>query len=167
MARKKKRIPDEAISVSLAAMVTPMLDMSFQLLNFFILTFRPMPTEGQLSINLPKVDATEQPVVEPTPPDQDKKDEYTITVHSSSSGEVALLGLKGPTVNAENIKNFNDLFSQLKAIPKPVGRGAEGVSITIEAANDLNYARLIDIMDLCKKAGYESVNLMPMRKDRG
>ncbi len=27
--------------------ITPMLDMSFQLLSFFILTFRPMPTEGQ------------------------------------------------------------------------------------------------------------------------
>jgi biopolymer transport protein ExbD len=167
VARKKKRIPDEAITVSLAAMVTPMLDMSFQLLNFFILTFRPMPTEGQLSINLPKVDATDTPPqMEPVPP-EDKKDEYTITVHSSSGGDVALLGLKGPTVNAENIRNFNDLYSQLKAIPKPAGRGAEGVSITIEAANDLNYARLIDIMDLCKKAGYESVNLMPMRKDRG
>ena len=32
--------------------ITPMLDMAFQLLTFFILTFRPMPTEGQFSMNL-------------------------------------------------------------------------------------------------------------------
>jgi biopolymer transport protein ExbD len=32
--------------------VTPMLDMAFQLLTFFILTYRPAPTEGQFSMNL-------------------------------------------------------------------------------------------------------------------
>jgi biopolymer transport protein ExbD len=167
VSRKHKRKVEKQIGVSLSAMVTPMLDMSFQLLNFFILTFKIMPTEGQLSINLPKVDATDSPPpLEPLPP-EDKKDEYTITVHAGAGGEVALLGLKGPTVNSDNIKNFGDLLAQLKAIPKPAGRGAEGVSITIESANDLIYARLIDIMDLCKRAGYDSVNLMPMRKERG
>src|ERR1700712_4974363 len=29
-----------------------MLDMAFQLLTFFILTFHPMPSEGQFSMNL-------------------------------------------------------------------------------------------------------------------
>lgn len=167
MSRKHKRKVEPHVSVSLSAMVTPMLDMSFQLLNFFILTFKLMPTEGQLSINLPKVDATDSPPpLEPLPP-EDKKDEYTISVHAGAGGEVALLGLKGPTVNSDNIKNFGDLLAQLKAIPKPAGRGAEGISITIESANDLIYARLIDIMDLCKRAGYDSVNLMPMKKERG
>ena len=166
MSRKRYRKVEKAITVSLAAMVTPMLDMSFQLLNFFILTFKIMPTEGQLAINLPKVDATDSPPpLEPLPP-EDQKDEYTITVHAGAGGAVALLGLKGPTVNSDNIKNFSDLFSQLKAIPKPGGRGAEGVSITIESSNELIYSHLIEIMDLCKRAGYESVNLMPMRKER-
>lgn len=166
MARKRKK-PEQQITVALSAMVTPFLDMTFQLLFFFVATFKVMPTEGQLSINLPKVDATDAPPpLEPLPP-EDKKDEYTITVHAGSGGDVALLGLKGPTVNAENIRTFADLYNQLKAITKPQGRGAEGVSITIEASNDLVYSRLIEIMDLCKKAGYESVNLMPMRKDRG
>ena len=53
------------MQVNLAAMVTPMLDMSFQLLSFFVITYRPMPTEGQLSINMPKLDATESPQVDP------------------------------------------------------------------------------------------------------
>lgn len=162
MARKRK----EETPIDIAVPITPMLDMSFQLLSFFILTFRPLPTEGQLSINLPKLDASESPV-SPDIPEPDKKDEYTITVHAGAGGDVVLLGLKGPTVNSENIRTFNDLLAQLKAIPKPVGRGAEGIAVTIEASNDLNYARLIEIMDLCKKAGYESVNLMPMRKGQG
>jgi len=32
--------------------VTPMLDMAFQLLTFFILTYHPAPTEGQFGMNL-------------------------------------------------------------------------------------------------------------------
>ena len=125
-----------------------------------------MPTEGQLSINMPKLDATnDPPPSEPVPPD-DKKDEYTLSVHANSNGDVALLGLKGPAVNSDNMTKYSDLLSQLKAIPKPAGKGKEGVSITIEAANDLRYSRLIEIMDLCKSAGYESVNLMPLSKQR-
>ena len=34
--------------------ITPMLDMSFQLLAFFIMTFKPAPTEGQIAMTLPK-----------------------------------------------------------------------------------------------------------------
>lgn len=162
MARKKKNEPP----INIAVPIVPMLDMSFQLLSFFIITFKPMPTEGQLSINLPKLDATDQPPpLEPIPP-EDKKDEYTVSVYSSSTGELALLGLKGPTGNLENIRSLNELLSEMKKIPKPEGK-ADKVSITIEAANDLNYARLIEVMDLCKKAGFDSVNLMPMKRGGG
>ncbi len=42
---------------SVAVPVTPMLDMAFQLLTFFILTYQPMPSEVQFSMNLlPAVD---------------------------------------------------------------------------------------------------------------
>lgn len=161
MARRRK----EETPIEIAVPITPMLDMSFQLLSFFIITFKAMPTEGQLSINLPKLDASETQIVDPTIQDE-KKDEYTISVHAGLGGEVALLGLKGPTVNSENIKTFSDLLTQLKQIPKTDGK-TDRITITIEATNDLNYARLIEIMDLCKKAGYDSVNLMPMRKENG
>ena len=142
--------------------ITPMLDMSFQLLSFFIITFHPMPTEGQLSVNLPKVDAADKPQEDPILPDE-KKDEYTVTLIASSSGELASISMKGPTGEMGNIRNTADLFDQLKKIPKPPGRGAEGVSITLEASNDLTYARLIEVMDLAKKAGYDSVNLQPAK----
>jgi biopolymer transport protein ExbD len=161
VARQRK----EESGVEIAVPITPMLDMSFQLLSFFILTFHPRPTEGQLAINLPKVDATETPIQEPLLPD-DTKDSYTITVHANSNGTMGNLALKGPAVSSDNLRGLSDLLEQLKKIPKPEGR-AEKVSITIESANDLNYGVLIEIMDVCKKAGYESVNLMPLRKERG
>ena len=162
MARRKRKA-EPPIDVTLP--ITPMLDMSFQLLSFFILTFHPMPQEGQLAVNLPKIDAADKPQDDPTPP-QDQKDEYTLTVVSNSTGEIALLSLKGPTSDMGNIKNTAALYDQLQKIAKSSKRGAEGISVTLEASPDLMYAKLIEIMDLCKRAGFESVNLQPIGKGK-
>ncbi|MBO0697828.1 MAG: biopolymer transporter ExbD [Zavarzinella sp.] len=162
MPRKKKEEPPVEITLP----ITPMLDMSFQLLSFFILTFRPMPTEGQMSVALPKLDVTEQQTEVPPLPQEDKKDEYTITLRAASGGEIANISLRGPAGESPEIRNLNDLLAQLNAITPPAGKGKDFVSVTIEADNDLTYARLIEVMDLCRKAGYDSVNLMPTRKER-
>jgi biopolymer transport protein ExbD len=51
---------------SLEVPITPMLDMAFQLLTFFILTYHPMPAEGQFAMNLlPAAPATD--ITAPTP----------------------------------------------------------------------------------------------------
>ena len=47
-AHKKKAKKDEEIQIP----ITPMLDMAFQLLCFFVLTYHPAPSEGQFSMNL-------------------------------------------------------------------------------------------------------------------
>ena len=47
--RSRRRRAEGAVELNLAAM----LDMAFQLLTFFILTFRPAPVEGQISLRMP------------------------------------------------------------------------------------------------------------------
>src|SRR5580698_8484067 len=50
MSRKKRRSSGhEEVELNLAAM----LDMAFQLLTFFILTFKPAPVEGQINLRMP------------------------------------------------------------------------------------------------------------------
>src|SRR5688500_5893628 len=71
--RAKKHRSAEEVQLNLAAM----LDMAFQLLAFFILTFRPSPVEGQLLLNLPP----------PTP----------VTKVSSAGGE-------GPAIPASDVE---------------------------------------------------------------
>jgi hypothetical protein len=48
LAERKKIRKAEAPSVPVA----PMLDMAFQLLTFFVLTYKPAPAEGQIVMNL-------------------------------------------------------------------------------------------------------------------
>jgi biopolymer transport protein ExbD len=53
--------------------VAPMLDMAFQLLTFFVLTYRPLPTEGQFVMNLlPAQPATSMTAEAPTEAASDK-----------------------------------------------------------------------------------------------
>ena len=47
--RRKRRKPPGEVQMNLAAM----LDMAFQLLAFFILTFRPAPVEGHVQLHMP------------------------------------------------------------------------------------------------------------------
>lgn len=47
--RRRRRKGADPVSLNLAAM----LDMAFQLLAFFVLTFRPAPIEGHLQVHMP------------------------------------------------------------------------------------------------------------------
>jgi len=49
MRKRKKRHSKDEVELNLAAM----LDMAFQLLTFFILTFKPAPVEGQVLLRMP------------------------------------------------------------------------------------------------------------------
>lgn len=70
--RRKRRKPPGEVQLNLAAM----LDMAFQLLAFFILTFRPAPVEGHFQLHMP-------PAVPQTQVEQ------STDVNSSTGGETS------------------------------------------------------------------------------
>jgi biopolymer transport protein ExbD len=147
--------------VDVALPITPMLDMSFQLLAFFILTFHPLAPEGQLAANMPATQANANR--DAAPIDDDSKDQYTIVVYSAD-GAIAGLSLRGPTMIRGDIRSLRELREALETIPKPAKTAGLDVVITIEASNDLAYARLVEVIDLCKKVGIDSINLSPLRR---
>lgn len=154
----KKKRAEPPVEVTLP--ITPMLDMSFQLLSFFILTFHPMPQEGQFSINLPKPETSDVKQVQPDLPDE-KKDEYKIQVYSEH-GEIDMLSLQGPAAKREAMKVL-DLRDELKRlVPEKKTadtKGTENITITVEASDKLNYSRLMEVMNLCKGLGFDNIGL--------
>ena len=152
----------EEAGVEVTLPITPMLDMSFQLLSFFVVTFRPPSQEGQLSVDLPKLDAGT-----PTDITNDTiKDEYTITVNGDT--EIRSISLQGQTITEKAVADTGSLFQQLKAIAESKGaKAGELVSITISADDRLIYSKLIEVMDVCKKAGFESMSMKPNRSRAG
>jgi len=93
MRRRYQRQQNE-VELNMASM----LDMAFQLLAFFILTFRPAPIEGQISLRLPPplpvTKGTEQVGSDTTNTNLVKGVEtLTITVFADKSGDVGSLGV--------------------------------------------------------------------------
>src|SRR3954467_5101865 len=80
--------------------ITPMLDMAFQLLTFFILTYRPAPTEGQFAMNLlPPQPATkfDAPITEGSVSESSEIPQalrtLTTTLRASPGGQIASIDL--------------------------------------------------------------------------
>jgi biopolymer transport protein ExbD len=91
--------------------LTPMLDVAFQLLTFFILTFKPAPLELQFDLNLLPTTPQAQPEPEP-PPEDSPSDEppairsFQVTLLSNRTGE--LTGIELEELRFENIAALND-----------------------------------------------------------
>src|SRR5579864_4639194 len=129
---RRKRPQTEEVSLNLAAM----LDMAFQLLAFFILTFKPNPVEGQINLNLPPAHHEIRPAGPPAPGGPDPglvagAKTLTITIAAAENGQVASVrvGLEklfdGP-LNEGRLRQFHrrlrDVFSIREAFDQVVLR---------------------------------------------
>jgi biopolymer transport protein ExbD len=89
---KHRRKGEEPVQPDLP--ITPMLDMSFQLMAFFIFTFHPVPAEGQIAMSLPKEDnsSSATAIAIPSPTDE-KPVSYVVRVEAASNGTIAALSI--------------------------------------------------------------------------
>jgi biopolymer transport protein ExbD len=140
--------------IDVALPITPMLDMSFQLLSFFILTFNPHPTEGQLAVMLPPAAGSLISLPEPAP--DLIRDDYTVMV-SETAGQL-LIEFRNPAGGSVAIPSLDALRDTLVALAK-----RPGTTVTVEAASDLPYARLIAVLDIIRKAGLDAISIAPLR----
>src|SRR6186713_2783818 len=89
LSHKRKRTQTDFVEPDLP--ITPMLDMSFQLLAFFIMTFKPAPTEGQIMLTLPKEEGGGATL--PGPIDVEKPVHYIVRVVATDTGTIAQMTL--------------------------------------------------------------------------
>lgn len=132
--------------------ITPMLDMSFQLMAFFILTFRSTPTEAQLGLALPAAEGGPSAVPPPSLAVED--DELIIQIYAAENGAVADVVAAPKTGNVTIGPESAKLFAYLKE------RAASGTvpALKLEIAERLNYQYVIKLIDEAKRAGYDRVS---------
>ena len=166
MFARNQRKGDKPGEVALGRVVTPMLDMTFQLLFYFVMQFKPPISEGQMDFNL----FTEEPGQSDPQAIFDQPDEYRITIIAPSGVPEAMLwktktGAPEPIPIGDNaIRAIED---KLKTIVKPAeGSKAKPPVIKIEAHKKLKYSVLVLIMDACKRSGFTDVGVMPLPKDK-
>lgn len=150
--RRKKHKPPGEVQINLAAM----LDMAFQLLAFFILTFRPAPIEGHFQLHMPppSVPLAQMPE-SPDPPDPSSGPESAfeetldLMVRSDNQGQVASIDVGQEEVVASRLTPaaMQQLNSKLRATLQvaPYDR------IQLHVDRRLHYEELMKIVDVCTR----------------
>ncbi len=153
MHRRLRKRKSANVDLNLAAM----LDMAFQLLTFFILTFRPAPIEGELSLHLPPPIAVTDPKNQVESPDgsgaSDTEDveKLDLTVNSDDRGEVSVIknGLR-PLVKGRLSKpSLDSLDQQLKTMFAAQVVPLDRVQLAVDER--LRYEELMKIVDVCTR----------------
>ena len=147
--------------------VAAMLDMAFQLLAFFILTFKPSPIESQIMMRLP----ADKPVTQ-APSNQvnaaDVVDEglvISISIYSTPEGEIDKLEVGQRVLSAPTVEELLPAFRTFLA--DIVDQGCDTVSVRV--GEDLRYERLMQVVDICGKQELPSgerlskVSIVPLK----
>lgn len=168
LSRRKGKEPPTEVTLP----ITPMLDMSFQLLFFFISTFKlPTGMEGSMDLNLPS-EATKAAEklenVNPTAsssPDApvDLQAEITISVQTQAQG-----------ADADGISNITiEQTAGKTPVPPPYGRDLPELtdklaeihktadakqSVKIQGDAGLKWRGVVKVMDACRKAGFDNIS---------
>lgn len=134
--------------------ITPMLDMSFQLMAFFLLTFHPMPLEAQLPLSLPKEDGSESQVAPSVEPTEDE--ELVIQVYASDNGGIADITAAPKTGSFSLGKDTSALFKYLKE--QAAANKGKVPKLKFEIAERLNYQFVIKMLDEGRRAGFDRIS---------
>jgi biopolymer transport protein ExbD len=147
MRRRRRRRTQSDVELNLAAM----LDMAFQLLTFFILTFKPAPIEGEVALRLPppkpvtvvregQVVGSDVSNINPVA----GVNTLTVSVFPSRSGAIESL-----SIGESPIANVGQLEGRLKAVLSDPGNPFD--QVIIQVGSDLRYEELMRVIDVCTK----------------
>ena len=144
---KKKRKPPDDVKLNLAAM----LDMAFQLLTFFILTFKPAPVEGQVNLRLPppapiqSANATKDLGSDTSTNELPKGVKtLTITIFPNERGDLAALG-----IGEAPVSSLAALESKLKTIFSDPSNPFD--QVILQVGKSLRYDELMRVVEVCTR----------------
>ncbi len=145
--RRKRRRTQNDVELNLAAM----LDMAFQLLTFFILTFKPAPIEGHLLLRMPppqpitNIDAGQRAGADPN---------NTDPLHGLTTLVVSALAnadgsFKQAAVGETPIAGLTALERKLEDVFRDPGSAFDQVIVQVDSR--LHYGALMQIIDVCTR----------------
>jgi biopolymer transport protein ExbD len=147
--------------------VTPMLDMTFQLLTFFIFTYHPAALEGQLDFSLPASGSQPaEPAPEPPAPGEIPavdKIHYTVVLTAQRDGvnDGVLSSIRIETGDGVLPLANLDALTHYFAERRTAAGAATTDVVEIQADSRLKYAFVTAAMDACLKAGCKRVGFAP------
>ena len=177
MSRRSRHPESGGGGVALGLIITPMLDMSFQILAFFIMTYNPSALEGHVNGKLPVPNTDSRHDKDPVdllPPASDPEVESSLQIivkavpkggtaeHERVDGQPTQIYVKSTEDAAANLVaddgeaidvSMRKLTDRLKRLVVGGQRG----NIRLDCQGDLKQQYVMRIFDVCKAAGFENV----------
>lgn len=138
--------------------ITPMLDMSFQLMAFFLITFRPMPTEGQIMLALPSKEGGGVSISDPL--EDDKAKDVTVTVYSGPDGRIRKLEVSDATGTESlgaDLKRYQEALKKAVAHAQKTGSKKVG-KLKLEIEKNLLHEYVVQLLDIGVRAGFSDIS---------
>ena len=128
-----------------------MLDMAFQLLAFFILTFRPSPVETQISLRMPPNEPVTKSAgasVNPKPPEEleDLRLLLNVQLYADSKGELAKVIVAERVIQGQNAEAIYQTLNERLASIFSIDASD---SVALQVAENLQYESLLRVLDIC------------------
>ena len=147
--RKKRKLRSKAdVELNLAAM----LDMAFQLLAFFVLVYKPLPVEGQISLRMPPPQATAV-VRDGQEAGQDYNNTNpiqginTLTISVLADPKTGLIS--GLAVGEAQVQGLSDLEGRLRTVFSDAGNPFD--QVIIQVSDSCRYEELMKVIDVCTR----------------
>jgi biopolymer transport protein ExbD len=144
---RRRRRSQTGVELNLAAM----LDMAFQLLMFFVLTFRPAPVEGQISLRMPPAEP-----VTPTRSAQRAGSDAANTnpVQGLNSLVISVLpnaagGIASMAIGEGAVATLAGLNDRLRTILSD--RASPFDQVVLQVGPGLRYDALMSVVDVCTR----------------
>lgn len=190
MSQHSRHADPGAPGVNLGLIITPMLDMSFQILSFFIMTYHPSALEGHINGNLvPPSNPLIKGKEKNTPTDQqlladsdpDLEDTLQVIVKSIPKGQIERGRKDGEPAQiyikkkedtdmalvADTDEAIEDSYKKLKArLKASLAGGAMKGNIRLDCGGDLKHKYVMEVYDVCKTAGFQNVSFVAPVADK-
>jgi len=142
--------------------MTPMLDMIFQLLIFFILTFKPVVDEGQFGVNMSSLPGGTSSLATKVPGEPDEGDPSPQEIQFNPPLRIRLIGgpdgnlaPSGVVLGDRPLQGMKDLLTELRST---VRGSPDDFEVVIEADSKLHYQYVVQAVNSISHAGVKKIN---------
>lgn len=135
--------------------MTPMIDVVFQLLIFFMFSFKIVTVEGEFAITMPKLEGAQAAPSEPT----SKLPDIQVQLVASGEGD-----LQGITVGENTPESVAALTETLKILTGNDAELAADAEIQLTAPENLKYSHVIEVINAAANANIRKMKFNPPNK---